>query len=80
MSKCYKLYGKKNGKQIYMCKDRNRRFVDNLYFERLKFDPKIICVTLDLYMLQILEQVSKKILNMSEQEVIEFYQNQLLVN
>ena len=48
-SENYIKYGKKNGKQIYMCKDCNRRFVDNLYFERLKADPKVICVTLDLY-------------------------------
>ncbi|MCK4364568.1 MAG: IS6 family transposase [Thermoplasmatales archaeon] len=48
-SEKYIKYGKKNGKQIYMCKNCNCRFVDNLYFERLKADPKIICVTLDLY-------------------------------
>jgi len=48
-SENYTKYGKKNGKQIYMCKDCNRRFVDNLYFERLKCNPKIICATLDLY-------------------------------
>ena len=45
----YTKYGKKNGKQVYMCKDCNRRFVDNLYFENLKANPKVICVTLDLY-------------------------------
>jgi len=48
-SENYIKYGKKNGKQVYMCNDCNRRFVDNLYFERLKVEPKIICVTLDLY-------------------------------
>lgn len=48
-SENYTKYGKKNGKQVYMCKDCDKRFVDNLYFERLKADPKIICVTLDLY-------------------------------
>jgi transposase-like protein len=32
-----------------MCKECGRKFVDNLYFERLKGDPKIICLTLDLY-------------------------------
>jgi len=48
-SENYTKYGKKNGKQIYLCKDCKRRFVDNLYFERLKADPKVICVTLDLY-------------------------------
>ena len=48
-SEIYIKYGKKNGKQHYMCKECNRKFVDNLYFERLKGDPKIICLTLDLY-------------------------------
>ena len=42
-------YGMKNKKQEYQCKDCNRRFINNLYFERLKADPKIICLTLDLY-------------------------------
>lgn len=45
----YIKYGKKNGKQNYFCKDCRRKFVDNLYFEKLKADPKIICLTLDLY-------------------------------
>lgn len=31
------------------CKDCSRKFVDNLYFEKLKANPKIICLTLDLY-------------------------------
>jgi len=48
-SENYIKYGKKNGKQHYMCKECNRKFVDNLYFERLKGNPKIICLTLDLY-------------------------------
>jgi len=48
-SENYTKYGKKNSKQIYYCKDCKSRFVDNLYFERLKGDPKIICLTLDLY-------------------------------
>jgi len=48
-SENYYKYGKKNGKQHYMCKECGRKFVDNLYFERLKGDPKIICLTLDLY-------------------------------
>jgi transposase-like protein len=45
----YTKYGKKNGKQVYKCKDCNRKFVDNMFFERRKADPKIICLTLDLY-------------------------------
>lgn len=48
-SENYIKYGKKNGKQVYMCKVCKSRFVDNLYFERLKVEPKIICVILDLY-------------------------------
>lgn len=42
-------YGKKNNRQQYFCKNCKRKFVDNLYFEKLKADPKIICLTLDLY-------------------------------
>ena len=42
-------YGKKNNRQHYFCKDCKRTFVDNLYFEKMKADPKIICLTLDLY-------------------------------
>ena len=45
----YIRYGKENKKQMYKCKDCNRKFVNNLYFEKLKANPKIICVTLDLY-------------------------------
>ena len=48
-SENYIKYGKKSGKQFYKCKDCNRGFVDNLYFEGMKGSPKIICVTLDLY-------------------------------
>ena len=48
-SENYIKYGKKNAKQNYFCKDCKRKFVDNLYFEKLKADPKIICLTLDLY-------------------------------
>ena len=42
-------YGKKNGKQNYMCKDCNRKFVYNVDFENMKYSPKIIALTLDLY-------------------------------
>jgi len=48
-SENYIKYGKNNGKQIYKCRDCNRKFVDNLFFENLKANPKIICLTLDLY-------------------------------
>jgi len=42
-------YGKKNGKQNYFCKSCNRKFVDNINFENMKYSPKIIALTLDLY-------------------------------
>ncbi len=42
-------YGIKNKKQVYFCKDCNRRFVDNIDFENMKYNPKIIALTLDLY-------------------------------
>jgi transposase-like protein len=42
-------YGKKNYKQNYMCKDCNRKFVYNADFENMKYSPKIIALTLDLY-------------------------------
>jgi putative transposase len=42
-------YGMKNGKQVYRCKDCHRKFVDNIDFEKMKYNPKIIALTLDLY-------------------------------
>ncbi len=42
-------YGVKNGKQNYMCKECNRKFVYNADFENMKYNPKIIALTLDLY-------------------------------
>ncbi len=48
-SEDYIKYGKKNSKQVFKCKVCNRKFVDNLFFERRKANPKIICLTLDLY-------------------------------
>jgi transposase-like protein len=42
-------YGKKNGKQNYYCKSCNRKFVNNIHFENMKYSPKIIALTLDLY-------------------------------
>jgi len=42
-------YGKKNEKQNYMCKDCHRKFVNNIDFEDMKYNPKIIALTLDLY-------------------------------
>jgi len=48
-SENYIKYGMKNKKQEYKCKDCGKRFVDNLYFEKIKANPRIICLTLDLY-------------------------------
>ncbi len=42
-------YGKKNGKQNYMCKSCGRKFVLNKGFEGMHFDPRIVATTLDLY-------------------------------
>ena len=42
-------YGKKNGKQNYFCKDCKRNFVNNIDFENMKYNPKIVVLTLDLY-------------------------------
>jgi transposase-like protein len=42
-------YGLKNGKQVYKCKSCNRKFVNNVDFENMKYNPKIIALTLDLY-------------------------------
>lgn len=42
-------YGKKNNKQVYKCKSCNRKFVNNVDFENMKYNPKVIALTLDLY-------------------------------
>jgi len=42
-------YGTKNGKQNYFCKHCQRKFVNNGEFQRLKFSPQLITLTLDLY-------------------------------
>jgi len=42
-------YGKKNGTQIYKCKSCNRKFVNNIDFENMKYSPKVVALTLDLY-------------------------------
>jgi len=42
-------YGKKNGKQNHFCKDCKRKFVGNGVFQKLKYDPHTISLTLDLY-------------------------------
>ena len=48
-STSYIKYGRKNGKQVYKCKDCGRKFVNNIDFENLKYNPKIVALTLDLY-------------------------------
>ena len=42
-------YGRKNGKQNYFCNHCERKFVNNGEFQRLKTNPQVITVTLDLY-------------------------------
>ena len=42
-------YGKKNGKQNYMCKTCGRKFVLNKGFEGMWYDARIVATTLDLY-------------------------------
>ena len=42
-------YGKANNKQVYLCKSCARKFVPNEGFEGMKFDPRIVTTTLDLY-------------------------------
>jgi len=42
-------YGFKSGKQQYKCKECNRAFVPDSDFKKLKYDPELITITLDLY-------------------------------
>jgi putative transposase len=42
-------YGKKKGKQYYMCKSCARKFVFNKGFEGLCYDSRVVAATLDLY-------------------------------
>ena len=42
-------YGKANNKQVYFCKSCARKFVPNEGFEGMKYDPRIVTTTLDLY-------------------------------
>jgi putative transposase len=42
-------YGKKNGRQNFMCKSCARKFVLNQGFEGMCYDPRIVATTLDLY-------------------------------
>lgn len=45
----YGVRGKRVRKQIYLCKDCNRRFVSDSAFEKMKNDPRIISLTLSMY-------------------------------
>lgn len=42
-------YGKRNGKQNYMCNSCGRKFVLNKGFEGMWYDARIVATTLDLY-------------------------------
>lgn len=42
-------YGKKNGRQNFMCKSCARKFVLNIGFENMCYDSRIVATTLDLY-------------------------------
>jgi len=42
-------YGHEAGKQVYKCRSCDSKFVLDDGFKRLKYDPKIITATLDLY-------------------------------
>jgi len=42
-------YGKASNKQVYFCKSCARKFVPNEGFEGMKYDPRVVTTTLDLY-------------------------------
>ncbi len=42
-------YGKANNKQVFKCKACARKFVPNQGFDRMKYDPRVVTTTLDLY-------------------------------
>ena len=42
-------YGKSQGKQAYLCKECNHKFVDNGTFVKMRKDAQIIVTALDLY-------------------------------
>jgi len=42
-------YGKNGRRQVYKCKNCNRKFVNNANFEKMKYDVHTITLTLDLY-------------------------------
>jgi len=42
-------YGKANNKQVFKCRSCARKFVPNQGFEGMKYDPRVVTTTLDLY-------------------------------
>lgn len=42
-------YGKSQGKQCYLCKDCNHKFVDNGNYPKMRLENRIIVIALDLY-------------------------------
>lgn len=42
-------YGKSGQKQVYKCKDCDRKFIEENGFSNMKYDPQIISLCLDLY-------------------------------
>ncbi|MBI2184126.1 MAG: DDE-type integrase/transposase/recombinase [Thaumarchaeota archaeon] len=62
--------GYKSGKQVFKCKDCRRKFVEDSLFKRLKYDPELITVTLDLYFKGIsLRKISDHLKQMYEIEI-----------
>lgn len=48
-SKATIRYGKEANKQVFKCKDCNRKFVIDEGFKKMHYEPKIITISLDLY-------------------------------
>jgi putative transposase len=48
-SKATMRYGKDANKQVFKCKDCNRKFVIDEGFKKMRYEPKIITISLDLY-------------------------------
>jgi len=63
-------YGFKNNKQQFKCKDCQRAFIPDNGFKKLKYNPELITITLDLYFKGIsLRKISDHILQSYEVEV-----------
>jgi transposase-like protein len=48
-SKATIRYGKEADKQVFKCKDCDRKFVIDEGFKKMRYEPKIITISLDLY-------------------------------